>query len=639
MTIPGTPQQNGVAERRNITLLDMVRSMMAQANLPISYCGDALLTTTFILNRVPSTSVASTSYELWTKRKPDLSILRPWGSAVYIHDNSHKYGKLGPRGKTCIFIRYSEQSKGYVFIGENEDGTVTEIESRDGLLVNKVIRIIQFSFLVPNRIWYQSKETTMANPSDNSSGSEKNDQPSQLGKNPTWTLTNGDQLGVALVTYPLIRSNYIAWSIAFRTALEAKQKIDFINGTIHKPTDAAEYEVWKPIDSMVKSWLTSSISKEISESLIHCDSAFALWKELEERFGTSCGPQLYHIQREMVTTEQGTDTITKYWNRLHRWWDEWTRLSPSPRCHCGKCTCEVNKRLEEKESSSRLIQFLMGLNQSFDPLRGQILNLDPMPMVNRAYNMAIQLERQREVNLTYGGTNPGASISAGSEMVMVAKGARNEGYRRREMKEEKYSKYCEHCHMNGHLKEACFKLQGYPNWYKELKKRNPNNKKPSNLAASVGDSPLEDPPMEKTEQGNQMAVLSMLMKELTKVMKGGSSESINFAQLDVYEIGSVVLKTGIEITNVLHIPSFKYNMLSEKHKVTELTPPTTVISSGNNEVPQGQDEWVGDQHNGKNDEATEEVNENVFDTNTDAEEDLTKETEIENQQTACVSRA
>ncbi|KAF7802050.1 hypothetical protein G2W53_041161 [Senna tora] len=90
LTIPGTPQQNGVAERRNRTLLDMIRSMMAQANLPISYWGDALLTATFILNRVPSTSVASTPYELWMKHKPDLSILRPWGSAAYIHDNSHK---------------------------------------------------------------------------------------------------------------------------------------------------------------------------------------------------------------------------------------------------------------------------------------------------------------------------------------------------------------------------------------------------------------------------------------------------------------------------------------------------------------------------------------------------------------------
>ena len=77
MSIPDTPQQNGVAEKRNRTLLDMVRSMMAQANLPISYWGDALLTAAYILNRVPSKSVPSTSYEVWTGRKPDLSHLRP----------------------------------------------------------------------------------------------------------------------------------------------------------------------------------------------------------------------------------------------------------------------------------------------------------------------------------------------------------------------------------------------------------------------------------------------------------------------------------------------------------------------------------------------------------------------------------
>ena len=135
LTISGTLQQNEVAERRNRTLLDMVRSMMAQANLPISYWGDALLTATFILNSVPSKSVTSTPYELWTKRKPDLNILRPWGSAAYFYDTSHKYGKLGPRGKKCIFLRYSSQSKGYVFIGENEDGTVTEIESRDATFI------------------------------------------------------------------------------------------------------------------------------------------------------------------------------------------------------------------------------------------------------------------------------------------------------------------------------------------------------------------------------------------------------------------------------------------------------------------------------------------------------------------------
>jgi len=64
LTISHTPQQNGVAERRNRTLLDIVRLMMAHANLLISFRGDALLTTTYILNRMPRKSVPATPYEL-----------------------------------------------------------------------------------------------------------------------------------------------------------------------------------------------------------------------------------------------------------------------------------------------------------------------------------------------------------------------------------------------------------------------------------------------------------------------------------------------------------------------------------------------------------------------------------------------
>ena len=54
LTAPGTPQQNGVAERRNWTLLEMVRSMMSYSTLPISFWGYALGTTMHLLNLVPS---------------------------------------------------------------------------------------------------------------------------------------------------------------------------------------------------------------------------------------------------------------------------------------------------------------------------------------------------------------------------------------------------------------------------------------------------------------------------------------------------------------------------------------------------------------------------------------------------------
>ena len=72
LTAPGTPQQNGVAERRNRTLLDMVKSMMSYSTLPISFWGYALNTAMYLLNLVPSKSVPKTPVELWNGCKPSM---------------------------------------------------------------------------------------------------------------------------------------------------------------------------------------------------------------------------------------------------------------------------------------------------------------------------------------------------------------------------------------------------------------------------------------------------------------------------------------------------------------------------------------------------------------------------------------
>jgi len=72
-SIPGKPQQNGVAERRNRTLMDMIRSMMSYSTLPINLWMEALKKAIYILNRVPSKSVPKTPHELWTGREPSLN--------------------------------------------------------------------------------------------------------------------------------------------------------------------------------------------------------------------------------------------------------------------------------------------------------------------------------------------------------------------------------------------------------------------------------------------------------------------------------------------------------------------------------------------------------------------------------------
>ena len=84
LTPPGTPQHNGVSERHNRTLLDIVQSMMFLTDLPLSFWGYALETVAFMLNRAPSKYVETTPYELWFGKKPKLSFLKVWSCDAYI---------------------------------------------------------------------------------------------------------------------------------------------------------------------------------------------------------------------------------------------------------------------------------------------------------------------------------------------------------------------------------------------------------------------------------------------------------------------------------------------------------------------------------------------------------------------------
>ena len=76
LTPPGTPHGNGVSERHNHTLIDMVRSMMSLTNLPLSFWGYALETAAFTLKRAPSKSVEMTPYELWFGKNQSCRFLK-----------------------------------------------------------------------------------------------------------------------------------------------------------------------------------------------------------------------------------------------------------------------------------------------------------------------------------------------------------------------------------------------------------------------------------------------------------------------------------------------------------------------------------------------------------------------------------
>ena len=119
LTPPGTPQWNGVSERRNRTLLDMVRSMMSPTDLPFIFWGYALETAAFTLNRVPSKAVEKTPYEMWTGKRPSLSFLKIWGCEAYV--KRQVSNKLEPRSDKCLFVGYPKETKGYYFYNPIEN--------------------------------------------------------------------------------------------------------------------------------------------------------------------------------------------------------------------------------------------------------------------------------------------------------------------------------------------------------------------------------------------------------------------------------------------------------------------------------------------------------------------------------------
>ena len=118
LTTPGTPQQNGVVERRNRTLLDMVRSMMSYSSLPIPFWGYSLQTAVYILNVVPSKSIQSTPLELWNGHKPSLRHFRIWRCPAHVLKG--KTGKLEPCTEVCMFVGYPKGTRGGLFYSPSD---------------------------------------------------------------------------------------------------------------------------------------------------------------------------------------------------------------------------------------------------------------------------------------------------------------------------------------------------------------------------------------------------------------------------------------------------------------------------------------------------------------------------------------
>jgi transposase InsO family protein len=109
-----SPQQNGVAKRKNRHIVEITFAMLNEKNLPNYFWAEAVTTAVYIMNRTPTAIVhGMTPKEKFTSKKPDVSHLRVFGCIAYVHVPDEKKSKLDPKAVKCIFIGYSLKQKGY----------------------------------------------------------------------------------------------------------------------------------------------------------------------------------------------------------------------------------------------------------------------------------------------------------------------------------------------------------------------------------------------------------------------------------------------------------------------------------------------------------------------------------------------
>ena len=128
-TIPKTPEQNGVSERLNRTLVESIRSMIADSKLPHRFWAEALSTAAYLINRSPTRALDNmTPFEAWYGKKPNVDHLRVFVCSAYTHVPKDERKKLDPKAKKCIFLGYGTARKGYRFY---DNKTSKIVYSRD----------------------------------------------------------------------------------------------------------------------------------------------------------------------------------------------------------------------------------------------------------------------------------------------------------------------------------------------------------------------------------------------------------------------------------------------------------------------------------------------------------------------------
>ncbi|KAM0028665.1 putative retrotransposon gag domain, retrotransposon Copia-like protein [Helianthus debilis subsp. tardiflorus] len=323
-------------------------------------------------------------------------------------------------------------------------------------------------------------------------GDKNNASGEAIDANSPYYLHPSDYPKQLQVNENLTDCNYKDWFQEMTNFLFAKNKIGFVDGSIPKPEkDNEKYMQWMRCDAMIKGWLTTAMEKEIRGSVKYANTAMEIWKDLHERFGKESAPRTYELKQAIAITRQGGASVSSYYTKLCSLWDEIDSMLPSPRCECGNCKCELGKKLMKLKDKERLYEFLMGLDVDFSVVRTQILAAKTTPSLGEAYHLVAKDEQQRNISTGK------ATVNNADAAAFQASHSGNKGeqfQKKGAVKPDKATAatkigHCSHCGRDGHVREGCFKLVGYPDWWPGKNKKEAPKPRAAMAEATVSKIP------------------------------------------------------------------------------------------------------------------------------------------------------
>ena len=259
------------------------------------------------------------------------------------------------------------------------------------------------------------------------------------------------------ITPVLNHSNYHSWARSMRRALGAKNKFDFVDGSIPVPTEFdPSFKAWNRCNMLIHSWIMNSVEEAIAQSIVFLENAIDVWNELKEHFSQGDYIRISELQCEIFSLKQDSRSVSEFFTALKVLWEELEAYLPTPICSCPhRCVCITGlSNAKHQHEITRSIRFLTGLNDSFDIVRAQILLMNPLPPLNKIFSMVMQHERQFKISV---------SVDESKILINSASYGRSQGRGRGNGNGSSNQKRsCTFCGKTNHTVDTCYRKHGFP---------------------------------------------------------------------------------------------------------------------------------------------------------------------------------